>query len=251
MAQPVLSVSEFGGYPFLDEGFARDRLLVAVACARWVRVRGDVHPRPADLHAMLNPDQAVRVRQLDLELPLESHEFDPDHLRRIDAARDAIRAAIPSWGPLLDVPWRYRRLPEGRGAIGASTFAWPQHVFLAEAAFASEYELVEQIVHELSHGWLYLLEELAPLQHEGCTRLITLPSGTSERGVNELLGALHVVANLRNLWAAVAAPDELRTRRLAVLDRYWREALELLPQAEPCMTREGSALAERLREEAA
>ena len=40
---------------------------------------------------------------------------------------------------------------------------WPQHVLLADEAFAADAELREQLVHELAHQWLYLIEDIWPL----------------------------------------------------------------------------------------
>lgn len=247
MARSAVSPAEFGGYPLLDDSFARDRALVAVACARCYRLTGHGRPTADELRRVLLPEEAVRVRRLDLDLPMESSELTAERALAVSAALESVRRAVPTWAPLLDVPWRFRQLEDGGRAIGASTFAWPQHVFLGDRAFASHHELTEQLVHELSHGWLYLLEELSPLQHEGCTRLITLPSGTSERGVSELLGALHVVANLRRLWRGLDVDEESRAHRLAALDAYFTDALRTLTDTQSCLTAEGAALSDRLR----
>jgi hypothetical protein len=65
------------------------------------------------------------------------------------------------------------------GAVSASSYRWPQHVLLADAAFTSARELREQLVHELCHQWLYLMEELWALNAQGAD-LIVLPSGTGD-----------------------------------------------------------------------
>lgn len=246
MAQLMLSETEFAGFPFLDAGFDRDRALVAVACVRWRRLTGRDDASPDDLRRMLVPEIAARVRHLDLDLLVSSFSLDGSAHRRIRTALTTIAVTVAEWAPLLAVPWRYRGLDPTRGAIGASTFAWPQHTFLSHRAFTSDEELVEQIVHELCHGWLYLLEELSPLEHPGCTRQVILPSGTAERGVSELLGAIHVVVNLRRLWQRLRTSESLREARLTHLDAYLAQALRLLPDTYPCMTAEGSLLAARL-----
>ena len=112
---------------------------------------------------------------------------------------------MPAWAPLLSLPVRYARLHPDGGAISASSRDWPQHVLLADDAFASDAELREQLVHELAHQWLYLIEDIWPLDRPGAARL-TLPSGTRDRAPAEVLGAAHVAAALTRMYASGRRP---------------------------------------------
>lgn len=146
------------------------------------------------------------------------------------------------------LPMRYLPMPAGRGAVSASCFAWPQHILLAQTAFASPPVLAEQVLHETFHQWLYLCEELAALQHAGCTHRITLPSGTSGRSPAELLGAAHVTCGLARLWPLLDVPAPAREQRLDHLAAYRRGCLALIATARPCLTEHGHALADRILE---
>jgi hypothetical protein len=69
---------------------------------------------------------------------------------------EAIVGWLPPWTDLIRLPLVFLGL-EHSAAISSSTFAWPQHIFLAPAAFARPATLAEQVTHETSHQWLYLL----------------------------------------------------------------------------------------------
>ncbi|MFJ2087542.1 aKG-HExxH-type peptide beta-hydroxylase [Micromonospora chokoriensis] len=240
-------VEEFAGFPFLDINFRAGRLLTAVACTRWARAHGlDQAPEAAQLQSTLQPAEARRIRALDLALDLPTEDLTSEQQERAAGCLARTRELIPEWAPLLSIPVRLHQLVHSE-AVSASVFAWPQYVFLGEAAFSSDANLTEQLVHEHSHQWLYFIEELWPLA-AGEDRWV-LPSGTAHRSTSELLGAVHVVVNLHRLWQRTDVDSHTRERRLLDLAAYGRDCLPLLAAARPGLTSEGAALADRLRRE--
>jgi HEXXH motif-containing protein len=242
---------EFGGFPFLDDSFSAGRLLTAVACVRWSLLpHSEGSPNSEQLKDLLRPESALAIRRMELELPIPGSELPAQRQILIDEALAAIAQAIPAWQQMLRLPLRFLHLDDGGRAIGASCYAWPQHILLGDDAFASPSELAEQVLHEVSHNWLYLIEELRALQHHECGHTLTLPSGTSGRDPDEILGAVHVVLNIRKLWNGLPVPDEQRHRRLADLASYLEGCLPLIDEARTCLTEDGQALADRLLQEA-
>jgi len=238
-------LSRFDGLPFVDDDFAAGRLLAAVAAVRTLRGQELLDPAdPRPFSTVLRPDTAAAIRHKDVWLDLPSAALTPDEQDAVRRALQTLTALQPSWRPLLAVPIQHRKLLAS-SAISASSFAWPQHLFLGDAAFASDVELTEQVLHEMSHCWLYFLEELCALQHDRCTHTFTLPSGTSHRRPNEVIGAIHVVVNLRRMYRAMPRADTLE-RRLDALQEYLHGCLELAEAMRPCLTPDGRELLEHL-----
>jgi hypothetical protein len=165
--------------------------------------------------------------------------------QQIADARAGLAAGMPAWEPLLSLPVRYARLHPPGGAISASSRDWPQHVLLADEAFASDAELREQLVHELAHQWLYLIEDIWPLDMPGAV-LLTLPSGTRDRAPAEILGAAHVAAALCRMYAAACGPGA--GARISALTAYGQGCLELAHAVSADLTEAGNMIAQRLKE---
>ncbi|KOT64390.1 MULTISPECIES: aKG-HExxH-type peptide beta-hydroxylase [Streptomyces] len=242
--------AQLGGWPFLDDGHIPRRLLTAVACVRLARRDGpSPAPAPQELAAVLAPDEALRIRALDLSQPPPCGDLAPARHDAIGEALHQIAERVPAWAVLLTaLPVAYLPLPADRTGISASCFAWPQHVLLSERAFAHPAVLAEQILHELCHQWLYLCQELIPLQRPGPLPRITLPSGTGGRSPAELLGAAHVTCALTRLWPWLEVAAPLRDERLAQLRTYLRGCRSLLSAARPHLNEHGHALADRIQE---
>jgi hypothetical protein len=164
--------------------------------------------------------------------------------QRVTSALDELAAALPAWRELLRLPVRYALLHPPNGAISASSRAWPQHVLLAGAAFASGRELREQLVHELCHQWLYLIQEVWALS-EPDSPYLTLPSGTTGRTPSEVLGAAHVAAALTRMYQVTgdAAPG-----RASALASYGTGCLSMLNGPSSGLTVAGCQIARRLKE---
>jgi hypothetical protein len=153
-------------------------------------------------------------------------------------------SAVAWWKPLTVLPVEFSLLDDGAGSMSASSRDWPQQVLLAGKAFDSDDALREQVLHELAHQWLYLIEDIFPLEGDSPRRL-TLPSGTAGRRPAEVIGAANVAAALNRLYTADPAP----VARLQGLACYGRGCLELAGQAAGDLTPEGHAIIQRLKEE--
>ncbi len=240
-------LNEFSGFPFIDDSFDSRRLLLAVAMLRWARLNGFNGQRPSrsELEDMVRPDRAREVRALDLRLDLTEAEITGSRRRQVADAVALICKCMPNWRALLSVPVEFRRLTHSQ-AISASSFAWPQCILLSDHCFEHDYVLAEQLVHEYSHQWLYFLEEGWPLQNHAEGARFTLPSGTKGRSASELLGAMHVTANLKELWRVIPVQENMRAARLEHLAEYGRGCVSLVEAATPYLTPDGQRLAERL-----
>jgi hypothetical protein len=195
-------VTEMGGMPFLDDEFASRRLLAAVAAVRHVTAgRRGMATGISDgqAEAWLAPARVFMLRRD--SPPMPAVPLGGTRRQQITTTLGELADAIPAWADLLRLPVRYALLHPPNGAISASSRAWPQHVLLAGEAFTSGRELREQLVHELCHQWLYLIQEVWVLAEPGSAHL-TLPSGTTGRTPDEVLGAAHVAAALTRMYHA-------------------------------------------------
>lgn len=233
----------FGGIPFASENFLPERVLAAVSVVRRDEAdrAGISVSTPTEL---FDPAVALKIRQSWLRQSVEYTVLTEDHSDAIRAALDEITAAVPLWRPLLHIPVYYRLL-QNSTAISASSFAWPQHVFLGVDAFDSVDQLAEQLVHELCHCWLYFMEEVAPINMV-TGRKFQLPSGTDGRESAEVLGALHVAVALRELWRSLRVPEVVRRGRLDALEGYASACNELIAEIFDELTFGGQQLAREL-----
>jgi hypothetical protein len=244
MRVPLLG--DLHGMPFLDGAFASRRLLAIIAAVRHgaaVRqgLAGSLSRKQAE--AWLAPARAYLVNAG--PTPMPAQPLRAAHKQQIAGVLARLSAGMPAWAPLLSLPVRYARLHPDGGAISASSRDWPQHVLLADEAFASDAELREQLVHELAHQWLYLVEDIWPLDRPGAARL-DLPSGTRGRAPAEVLGAAHVAAALARLYTSTGGPGA--SDRISTLTAYGQGCLDLTQAASADLTEAGTTIAHRLKE---
>ncbi|GAA2770071.1 aKG-HExxH-type peptide beta-hydroxylase [Nonomuraea dietziae] len=240
-------LTELDGMPFLDDSFAARRLLAGAAAVRHVEAErlgrtGSILDTAASIEEWLAPARIVLLRPS--AEPIPASPLSPTENRLINDALQGMLAAVPTWEILLRLPVRYALLHSTTGAISASSRAWPQHVLLAPEAFASPLELGEHLLHELSHQWLYLIQELWALEGEHADKL-NLPSGTANRAPSEVLGAAHVAAVLTRFYRATGAQGETR---LTALRDYGLGCLDLLDSRVDLLTPAGWQIAHRLKE---
>ncbi len=239
-------LADLGGLPLLDDGFAARRLLAATAAVRYAEAsrRGLADGmQAAQAGAWLSPAHAFMLSTA--STPMPALPLTTPRRQQLTGTLAALAAGMPPWRALLALPVRYARLYPANGAISASSRDWPQHVLLAEEAFATGRELAEQALHELAHQWLYMIEDLWPLQRPAAATL-TLPSGTRDRSPAEVLGAAHVAAALirfyrhdHSRWAA---------DRVRALTSYGTGCLDLAGTVSRELTEEGNLIAQRLKE---
>jgi hypothetical protein len=246
MTTPLaLPISLLDGCPFLDDGFADRRLLAAVAAIRHVEgehtglASGIIK---AEAEAWLAPARAFMLRGTQ-QIPAQP--LAPQRLRLIKDVLSELATVVPAWRLLLELPVRYALLDTANGAISASSRAWPQHILLADEAFSNPAELREQVLHELTHQWLYLVQEVWALQSPGAGTF-TLPSGTAGRQPAEVLGAALVAATLLRLYRA--NPGQQPAERLGRLSIYGAGCLALLADRDEELTDAGRQIARRLKE---
>ncbi|GAB2841296.1 hypothetical protein GCM10027176_51440 [Actinoallomurus bryophytorum] len=241
----ALPISLLDGCPFLDDGFVDRRLLAAVAAVRHVEgehaglASGIIE---AEAEAWLAPARAFMLRGT-RQIPAQP--LAPQRLRMIKDVLSELAAVVPAWRLLLELPIRYALLDTANGAISASSRAWPQHILLADEAFSNPAELREQVLHELTHQWLYLVQEVWALQSPGAGTF-TLPSGTTGREPAEVLGAALVAATLLRLYRA--SPGQQPAERLGRLSVYGAGCLALLADRDEELTDAGRQIARRLKE---
>lgn len=235
------------GVPFLDDTFQARRLLAAVAAARHVQggrlglARGLADN---EAEAWLAPARAFMLHQNAPAMP--AAPLSSERRSSIAAALAALSERISGWELLLRLPVRFALLEPASGAISASSRAWPQHVLLSAEAFATVRELSEQLVHEMGHQWLYLIEEVWPLEVAGAARE-SLPSGTADRSPAEILGAAQVATALIRMYGA-AVPEP--PGRIQHLRDYRAGCLQLLDARTEDLTDAGREIARRLKEAA-
>jgi len=238
--------ADLGGLPFLDDGFAARRLLAVTAAVRYADAsrRGLTDGMPAaQAGDWLSPALAFMLSTA--STPMPAMPLTASRREQLTGTLASVAAVMPPWRMLLALPVRYARLYPGHGAISASSRDWPQHVLLADEAFTTGRELAEQVLHELAHQWLYLIEDTWPLQIPGAAT-VTLPSGTCDRSPAEVLGAAHVAAMLirfyqhdHSSWAA---------SRVRALTRYGTGCLDLAGTISGDLTETGTLIAQRLKE---
>lgn len=239
-------LTDLNGLPFVDDSFAARRLLAMTAAIRHADacqrgLSGSIGIGQAE--TWLGPARALLLSTS--STPLPAQPLSAARKQQVTKALAGIAAKVPPWQLLLGLPMRYARLYPASGAISASSRDWPQHVLLADEAFATSRELAEQVLHELAHQWLYLIEDIWPLQLPGAASL-TLPSGTRDRRPAEVLGAAHVAATLVRLYRHTAA--EWAADRIRALAAYGTGCLELADTVSGDLTESGTLIAQRLKE---
>ena len=230
-----------GGLPFLDDAFLPTRLTAAAAAVRHTHAIRLGLERPTDLRHWLDPERACQARPHAQEVP--SSPVSQDEQDRIFSILEHLTVLVPPWEPLLRLPVRYLRLKDSPQTLSASSFSWPQHVYLGQDSLTSFTELREHIVHELCHQWLYLIEELWDLDTPDAPGF-TLPSGTTHRSPREVIGAAHVAAALVRMYRATG-----EEAHVGPLTTYGRGCLHILATgAAGHVTCVGSQIVSRLKE---
>ncbi|HEU5155371.1 MAG TPA: HEXXH motif-containing putative peptide modification protein [Streptosporangiaceae bacterium] len=240
-------ITHLRGAPFVDSAFTPRKLLAAVAATRQIEAEqagmSTVAQRTGRaVQEWLMPSQVLSLRPE--QTPMPAAPLHRGRKARIEDVLNRLGAELPEWEPLLTLPVRFALMRPANGAISASSRAWPQHVLLADDAFASQVTLREQLVHELAHQWLYLVQEIWAFQERGGQGL-TLPSGTGGRSAAEVIGATHVAAALIVMYATVGGAPPGRVDHLRW---YGTGCLDLLAAIDTDLTEAGRQVARRLRE---
>lgn len=186
----------FGGIPFLDPEFQTVQFLTAVAVVR--RNRDKQNNMISDkLNEYLSPMRATHVYNqiLGREGEIAGKALTNSEKNLVKDAINSIIAVMPLWSGLLTLPLEIRRT-EDKLVIGYSNASRPQIIMLGPLSWQSEDELREQLLHEIAHIWLYMVEELWALHQDENPGFFTLPSGISGKTGTGVLNASFVAATL-------------------------------------------------------
>lgn len=208
-----------GGVPFLDEGFRPEAALSAVLCVRLWSLGMDADTTDKQTCREILSPTAARECCLaaGVNTDIDLVELSLEQLSRVQATLERISIEMPIWAAALQLPIRFYGI-DRPGVISASAPAFRQFIFLDRAAFYSERELAEQVIHEFAHNWLYLIEEFMPFFRKPSAVRHVLPSGTANRSSSEVIGAGHVAATLMLWYARSDATADVE--RCAVLRDY-------------------------------
>jgi hypothetical protein len=144
---------------------------------------------------------------------------------RIENARDWVSTSVPKWNALLAVDVEVLS-SDSAAFIGSSNASIPQTIVLGKTAWHTDEELREQLLHEIAHIWLYMIEELWPLHYPASGQRYTLPSGTAGKTITGVLNA-GFVAQVLCEWYSSHAGDSYQ-RRASELKNYCVSCVELL-----------------------
>lgn len=238
--ESVSLASLFGGLPFLDHNFAVGRFLAAVACVRRHHATQLGWDDTIQSEQLLDVDTVAQLRNsLGMAGTLRRTETTAAHVQQIRSATRSILAVRSDWQPFFNIPLQFHAFPDS-DVISFSTYSLPQQLFLGSRAFVTEAELSEQIMHELTHTWTYMIEELWRFHRWEDTRKFRLPSGTADRTATEVLSAGYVAAVLIAYYTTIGA-----TPRVASLHSYLTGCLDLVTEYEQ-LTDTGREVAARL-----
>lgn len=241
--RPSTILDEMNGLPFIDPSFNSVKLLTLVAT-----VRQNIQPGEQPLTKYLVPELATCLYQKIVpgapQMP-KHQKLNGVESEKILRAKNNLAAMFPEWSALLQIPLQAYKLLTGHASM--SNPLMPQHLFLGEQAFASETDLEESLVHELSHIWYALLAEIFDFQIKDCSHNYVLPSGTGgkdPRGV--LLACLFAYCTYSyHCKLLVADAPRARPARLEFLKNYYLKSLDILRRSEE-LTEMGSLIVTRL-----
>lgn len=220
----------FGGVPFIHDTFNADRFLAAVAVSRMYILRNiNSNDTFENYNHLLSPDLAKKIRESqNIVDRIESEEVPTNDLNKVQDAIMEIMINKPNFEKYFKIPFKFRLL-KNENIISCSSYNTPQYIFLGKKAFYSKKELVEQILHEVAHNWLYFVEELFALQAGEMQDLYLLPSGTANKNIKEVLGAAHVASVLFIYYDEINY-DDTYTNRLDFLRKYLDGCLLILKE---------------------
>jgi hypothetical protein len=218
-------VTDLGGTPMLDDGFNASSLATLTAA-----VRRRIDGGRQNLEFYLDPEVARKIYLRSARRPVsqwDSVEMGFELQCRLKRSCSELTTLIPKWSPFLSVPIHWRLMT---GDLASSSNpVIPQHILLGHQAFAGHRILHEHIVHELSHVWIGMIEEVAPLAMASEADVV-LPSGTPGKDIRQVMYALTFGTTAMRLYRARNAAgvgNEAETNRLKWLDQYVRGCLDI------------------------
>ncbi|EPA96378.1 hypothetical protein D3C76_661440 [compost metagenome] len=163
----------------------------------------------------------------------------------IAEAKNNLKALLPEWKNLLDIPIKIHKLLNQQ--VSLTNPLLPQQMFLGEAAFTTITDLEEFLVHELSHIWSSLIAEIYDFQLKNSSNNYVLPSGTGGKNPRGVLLACLFAVSAVNYYQRLLTSGSVRARseRLVYLHQYFFKSLATL-QASDELSEMGKLITSRL-----
>lgn len=235
-------VNEIGGTPFLDESFNCSTLSSLVCSIRQQRFPKDEY----SFRDYFDPEVARLCYDPSNGYPaveaLPSEILGEQDKSKILTTIGEVVAVFPQWKSLFQIPINWRLLTNDQ--VSSSNVMVPQHIFIGKRAFNCSQPLAEIIVHEFSHTWLALIEEVVAIAEKSEPRLI-LPSGTGNKNVRQVLIAVAFSAAAVRYYEGVSKQRPLTDQEAArwrVLIPYTERCLEMVWESQ-MLTENGAAIA--------
>ncbi|MGE8599684.1 MAG: hypothetical protein ACN6N2_10025 [Acinetobacter calcoaceticus] len=176
-------VAKVGGLPLIDDQ-VQVSAIATVVCA--VRQRLDNARQP--IEAYLQPELASKCYRQASDSITEHESITMPNIEMgiVQKSCESIIKVMPSWEVYFSIPLKWKQLVQN---IASSTNPIiPQHIYLGNRGIYSN-RLEEYIVHELSHTWVGMIAEVAPLARQGAS-IHMLPSGTPNKEIRQVIYAL-------------------------------------------------------------
>lgn len=239
------------GLPFINTSF-RSSLLLRIISGLRRNEYSELFSENDEETDWLEPERALCLRQgLGLESDLDMTPLLETGLERVNWALRQLRSEYPHWVSLFDLPMRYHLLVGRPGVMSCSCYLTPQRVFLSRETLNDNESLIENVLHEFAHNWMYLLEELGAFHHPEKNVLYTLPSGTMNRNPTEVIGAAHVAATIAMWYARPnGCNSQKNMRKMESMAAYSLGCTDILASMPTdILTQVGFEISNRLTEE--
>ncbi|WP_050461607.1 hypothetical protein [Herbaspirillum autotrophicum] len=218
-------VAELGGLPMIDDE-VKISTLATLACA----IRQRLDNEKQSLAAYLQPELARACYHNAYTQPvteLDSVEMNKSDMEKILSTCKEVVSLVPKWQSIFSIPLCWRRLVGD--IFSSSNPLIPQHIYLGKNSLNSP-RLAEYIIHEVSHTWIGMITEIAPLA-ERSEPIHVLPSGTSGKEITQVMYALtFAVSAVRYYREKVASGCNTieDNMRLIYLENYADGCLKLI-----------------------
>lgn len=238
--------------PLLDMDMDPEPLLEAVARKRGQQawLLGHVGEDPK---TYLDPEQAHRLFK---EVLGGAPQMDPYVQGAYEAtgvlkqfitdAQSALNKNFPDWARFQKLPIQIMISPNP-SILSYSCLLHPQHIYLGLQSFAGGNAdlLLESLLHQYAHIWLYLEQEISPFSIDQYGYRYTLPSGVPNRSATAMIDAAYAAAVLRQYYAKLG-----NSKRRIELTAYLAGCLMQI-RNDPDITPIGLSVCRRLAQEVA
>lgn len=216
------------GVPFIDSTFSASKLFGIVAVHR-AKICGLTNPTLKELTNLINPIEAVKFAHENYpeHPPIHSKLIEGKSRILLDKIIEEIIQKIPDWEEFINGPFLFLQLMNSK-SYSLTNPMIPQSIFLGIEALHSEENLAETLIHELSHSWLALINEVSPLADPNQKEEFTLPSGTKGKSTLGTILAAHFAGSALNFYQKSKIKNPLRVE---FLNEYLFGCINILKKA--------------------